>query len=64
MVFLNLDLKPIKLIYKTISSNPYINLCESTKKKAATKSIVKEEAVAILAKENSSINKSKQWLHQ
>ena len=58
MVFLNLGLKPIKLIYKTISSNPYINLCESTKKKAITKSIAKDEAMAILAKENSSINES------
>ena len=63
MVFLNLGLKPIKLIYKTISSNPYINLCESTKKKAITKSIAKEEAMAILAEENSSINESKQRLH-
>ena len=63
MGFLNLGLKPIKLIYKTISSNPYINLCESTKKKVVTKSIAKEEAMAILAKENSSINESKQRLH-
>ena len=33
MVFLNLDLKLTKLIYKTISSNPYTNPCESSKKK-------------------------------
>ena len=33
MVFLNLNLKLIKLIYKTISSNPYTNICESSKKK-------------------------------
>ena len=33
MVFLNLDLKLTKLIYKTISSNPYTNPCASSKKK-------------------------------
>ena len=33
MVFLNLNLKLIKPIYKTISSNPYTNICESSKKK-------------------------------
>ena len=33
MVFLNLDLKLTKLIYKTISSNPYTNPCELSKKK-------------------------------
>lgn len=65
MVFLSLDLKPIKLIiYKIVSSNPYINLCESTKKKAAAKSIAEEEVVAILVKEDSSINEGKHWLHQ
>ena len=33
MVFLNLNLKLIKPIYKTISSNPHTNICESSKKK-------------------------------
>ena len=37
MVFLNLDLKLTKLIYKTISSNPYTNPCESSKKKKKKK---------------------------
>ena len=37
MVFLNLDLKLTKLIYKTISSNPYTNPCEASKKKKKKK---------------------------
>ena len=40
MVFLNLDLKLTKLIYKTISSNPYTNPCESSKKKKKKKKMM------------------------
>ena len=51
MVFLNLNLKLIKPIYKTISSNPYTNICESSKKWSRRRRRRSAAAIAIAKKE-------------
>ena len=49
MVFLNLDLKLTKLIYKTISSNPYTNPCASSKEKKKKKMMMmRGQAIEVL----------------